>query len=225
MIVDNKLPVDPFMTTAPSVHILLGVTGSVAAVKAPELAVRLSKLGTVKVLLTRGGGNFWSKAATYNPQAYQECTAASNNNTIHIITADEEWQSWNELGDSVLHIDLRNWADVLVLAPLSAHTLAKLCCGLCDDTLSCVVRAWEFGRADRPAKPFVVAPAMNTAMWVHPLTTQQLDVLRSFFLVDSNSFRVVPPQSKVLACGEVGDGALAELATIVEAVLEVTSKR
>jgi hypothetical protein len=59
---------------------------------------------------------------------------------------------------------LRRWADVLLIAPLSANTMAKLCAGLCDNLLTCVARAWEVGR-----KPVVVAPAMNTAMWEHPL--------------------------------------------------------
>ena len=80
------------------------------------------------------------------------------------IEAEDEWKDWQKLGDPVLHIDLRNWADVLVVAPLSAHTLAKFSGGLCDDTLSCVVRAWDFGqrrydhRSDEDDGPIPVTP-------------------------------------------------------------------
>lgn len=63
------------------------------------------------------------------------------------------------MGDPVLHIELRRWADVLVLAPLSANTMAKVAHGLCDNLLTSVVRAWDY------AKPMIVAPAMNTYMW------------------------------------------------------------
>lgn len=60
-------------------------------------------------------------------------------------TGDEDdWRSWQKVGDPVLHIELRRWADVLLLAPLSANTLAKAASGLCDNLLTCVVRAWDF---------------------------------------------------------------------------------
>ena len=70
--------------------------------------------------------------------------------------------------DAVLHIELRKWADVFVIAPLDANTLAKLAVGLCDNCLTCVWRAWDL------AKPVVLAPAMNTLMWQHPFTRRHL---------------------------------------------------
>lgn len=148
-----------------------------------------------------------------------------------------------------MHIDLRDWADVLLVAPLSAHTLAKFANGLCDDTLSCVARAWNFGprlmansddsteQTDqydiRDIKPMILAPAMNTAMWEHPLTQRQLQTIQSFYedyiiktklskearsIVINKGVKVVLPQSKKLACGEVGFGALASVETIVESL-------
>jgi phosphopantothenoylcysteine synthetase/decarboxylase len=112
------------------------------------------------------------------------------------------------LSDSVLHIDLRNWADICVVAPLSAHTLSKIANGLCDDLLTCILRAWDFGKS----KPVVLAPAMNTAMWDHPLTTMHLNTVKNFGGEGGNStVVVVQPIAKTLACGEVGVGALAEL--------------
>lgn len=167
------------------------------------------------------------------------------------------------MGDPVLHIDLRDWADILVVAPLSAHTLAKFAHGLCDDTLSCVIRAWDFGHRKHTGcsvpggKPLVLVPAMNTAMWDHPLTHQQLSQIQSWHALSNARFPVegmgssssvqndgkhntsnevdsvfslgnysrgvvvVPPQSKRLACGDVGFGAMAEIATIREMVQTV----
>ena len=152
-----------------------------------------------------------------------------------LVDADDEWKEWQQLGDPVLHIDLRDWADLLLVAPLSAHTLAKIANGLCDDTLSCVIRAWDFGHGRRPAKPLVLAPAMNTAMWDHPLTQTQLSTIRGFCnesrcpvahlkesRIEGNKMvgvHVIAPQVKTLACGEVGDGALAS----VDEILKVAS--
>jgi phosphopantothenoylcysteine decarboxylase len=134
------------------------------------------------------------------------------------------------MGDPVLHIELRNWADVLLVAPMSAHTLAKLASGMCDDTLSCVARAWWTTTASGSSaaarstmstnKPMIVAPAMNTGMWQHPVTEQQLQTLRSF-APNPNLVTIVMPQVKTLACGETGDGALAPVHEIVEAVANV----
>mmetsp|Transcript_4445 Transcript_4445/g.11676 ORF Transcript_4445/g.11676 Transcript_4445/m.11676 type:complete len:200 (-) Transcript_4445:1293-1892(-) len=144
--------------------------------------------------------------------------------------ADDEWKQWNMMGDPVLHIDLRDWADLLLIAPLSAHTLAKLSQGLCDDTLSCVVRAWDFGHGSttrrRPGKPLLLAPAMNTAMWDHPLTWQQLHAIQGFWNTEHdgrNGVGVITPMTKKLACGEVGQGALASVDTIIQQVRSVIS--
>lgn len=233
-------------------RILLGVTGSVAAVKAPEIAVRLSRdlKMDVRILSSRGGRNFWDKACDYNAEYWNlvqaklksskgiplDVSKLDNNKEeeghIHLHDADEEWNEWNRLGDPVLHIDLRDWADAFVIAPLSAHTLVKLAQGMCDDTLSCVARAWDFGHGSRPAKPLLLAPAMNTAMWQHPLTQQQLSSVQSFWnhkksphnnnVSNTDDKRqgvvIIAPQVKTLACGEVGNGALAAVDEILSAV-------
>jgi len=94
----------------------------------------------------------------------------------------------------------------MLIAPLSANTLAKVSHGLCDNLLTCIVRAWDF------ARPLLVAPAMNTLMFAHPFTAPQLDTLRQLGVV------IVPPISKRLACGDVGVGAMASVDDIVKAV-------
>ena len=126
------------------------------------------------------------------------------------------------MGDPVLHIDLRDWADLLLIAPLSAHVLAKVAHGFCDDTLSCVLRAWDWGHGERLGKPVLLAPAMNTAMWQHPITQLQLSQIQQFYKPrtpkQENGVLVIPPQVKTLACGEVGTGALASLDDIMTKV-------
>jgi len=155
---------------------------------------------------------------------------------MKFVDAQDEWKLWNKMEDPVLHILLREWADIAVIAPLSAHSLAKLSNGLCDDTLSCVIRAWDFGQTPgRGSKPLLVAPAMNTSMWDHPLTKVQLDTIQSFFFVDDDDdaddnhnhtekeygvskeckFSVAEPQVKVLACGDTGRGAMCGVDDIV----------
>lgn len=114
----------------------------------------------------------------------------------------DEWLSYGDNG-AVLHIELVKWADALVIAPLSANTLAKLANGLCDNLLTCVARAWDFN------KPFVVAPACNTLMWEHPITQEHIDKISSW------GIKIVPPIEKTLFCGDVGIGAMEDVEKIM----------
>lgn len=168
-------------------HILWGITGSVAAIRSEQLAEGLLGLGQVQAMATRRARHFLS-----------ELPAA-----ITCYGDEDEWTQWNELGDPVLHIELRRWADVLLIAPATADCLAKLSNGICDTLLLSVGRAWDF------SKPVVVAPAMNTMMWEHPTTAEHLSRLRSW------GVHVVDPVEKRLACDDVGMGAQAPAAMIV----------
>lgn len=141
--------------------------------------------------------------------------------------AQDEWKGWQRMSDPVLHIQLRDWADIAVVAPLSAHTLAKLSNGLCDDTLTCVIRAWDYGHTKgKNGKPLILAPAMNTGMWDHPLTRIQLNAVKGFCDVKYGEclVKIVEPQVKTLACGEVGNGAMASVVDIVEVARRSLSK-
>lgn len=90
---------------------------------------------------------------------------------------DELGESWVR-GAGILHINLRKWAHILVIAPLSANTLAKIVNGMSDNLLTDTIRAWDTsGQLDGMKKRIVVFPAMNVAMWLHPVTTQQIRVL------------------------------------------------
>lgn len=208
-------------------NVLLGATGSVAAVRVPDLVAKFTALGhAVKVVAT--------DAATYffDPAPLRE-----------ILTLDaDEWPGRDEgqrytRGDVVVHIELRRWADIFVLAPLDANTLAKLAVGLSDNALTCVWRAWD------PAKPVLLAPAMNTLMWEHPFTRKHLRAVAADFgaahipghlegellLQQINDrakgLRIVGPIEKQLACGDLGVGALAEVDAIAAATIEILESR
>lgn len=113
----------------------------------------------------------------------------------------------------------------MVIAPLSANSLAKMTAGLCDNLLLSVVRAWDTTGETDPTgrrKIIIVATAMNTAMWKHPVTARQMKVLEDWDITKSPDgwIRLVRPIEKKLACGDVGDGAMAEWSTIVSAIEE-----
>lgn len=124
---------------------------------------------------------------------------------------------WQKRGDPVLHIELRKWADVLLIAPLSANTLAKLSNGLCDNLLTLVCRAWPMEKSQSPphhlVTPIIICPSMNTLMWEHPVTGAQLKVLGGW------GYEIVGPIEKKMMCGDVGNGAMSEIDDIVGYVL------
>ncbi|KAH0126957.1 phosphopantothenoylcysteine decarboxylase, partial [Aureobasidium melanogenum] len=131
------------------------------------------------------------------------------------------------------------WADIMIIAPLSANSMAKMVAGMADSLVMSVVRAWDTTAvldAQRPnlpsslrtstgKKPLLVAPAMNTAMWAHPVTHKQAAVLEQEWGVDTGGWiRLVRPVEKELACGDTGGGAMREwkdIVTIVRHYLEV----
>jgi len=215
-------------------NVLLGVTGSVAALLTPALYEKLTQAGhQVKVVATRASLYF------FDPAALDPAEPGRRNPEV-VVLDEDEWpgigagRRWQR-GEPVLHIRLRRWAEVLLVAPLDANTLAKLATGLADNCLTCVWRAWE------PARPVVLAPAMNTLMWEHPATGRHLrqlaaDAGGSRIPDDADleevirringtcrRLRLVPPQVKLLADGDFGAGGLAALDEIV-AVLQVLLK-
>jgi phosphopantothenoylcysteine decarboxylase len=149
--------------------------------------------------------------STHNAQHFWKETDLPSD--VRVYRDADEWSTWSKMGDEVLHIELRKWADLFVIAPLDANTLGKIANGQCDNLLTCVARAW-----DVEAGTMVVAPAMNTLMFSHPITKQQLDILTGWGIV------VLPTVAKKLACGDVGDGAMAEYQTIVDYVMKAVEK-
>ena len=204
-------------------NLLLGVTGSVAAIHTPLLFEELRRAGhAVKVVATRASLYFFDPAGI-GPRN------GERNPDIVVLDEDEWPGNAYQRGDRVVHIELRRWADLFLIAPLDANTLAKLACGLSDNCLTCVWRAWDRTR------PVVLAPAMNTLMWQNPLTGRHLKQLAldwsgatppdgdessllEWIAGQALKLRIVPPISKRLACDDVGVGAMAERGEILAAV-------
>jgi phosphopantothenoylcysteine decarboxylase len=208
-------------------NVLLGVTGSVAAIRTPHLYDRLQRVGhRVRVVATDAALYF------FDPVELDPAHAGRN---PAVVTVDaDEWPGRGEgrmyqRDDPVLHIELRRWADLLLIAPLDANTLAKLANGLADNCLTCVWRAWDVNR------PVVLAPAMNTLMWWHPVTGRHLrqlaadatgqtppdssaEELIDWINAHAPKLRVVAPITKRLACGDAGTGAMGEVGTISDVV-------
>ncbi|KAG8440352.1 hypothetical protein GDO86_006196 [Hymenochirus boettgeri] len=167
------------------IHILIGVTGSVAALKLPLLVSSLQQIPGLKIQIvsTEKAKHF------YNMQDI----------AVPLYSDQDEWKMWNMRTDPVLHIELRRWAHLMLLAPLDANTLGKISNGICDNLLTCVVRAWDLN------KPLLFCPAMNTAMWNHPITEQQISQLCHF------GYTEIPCISKRLVCGDEGSMGLCSI--------------
>jgi phosphopantothenoylcysteine decarboxylase/phosphopantothenate--cysteine ligase len=168
-------------------RVLLGVTGGIAAYKAAELARELMRAGAeVQPILTTAGEAMVSRA------------------TFAALTGRRVPASLWEDPAAVEHVALARWGQVLVVAPATAHTLARMAAGLADDLLTSVALAF--------AGPVVVAPAMHTEMWQHPATRANLELL------ERRGVLVVPPATGPLTSGDVGPGRLAELDDLVAGV-------
>ncbi|EKF37884.1 hypothetical protein MOQ_001912 [Trypanosoma cruzi marinkellei] len=209
------------------VNVLVLVTGSIAAVKVGLLLEQLfNESYQVRIAATKTAFHFLNRAQK----------PARELPLHHILTDEDEWREWQGMNDAVMHIELRRWAHLVVVAPLDANSLAKLSNGLCDNLVTCVMRAWEVKK-----KPVILCPSMNTAMWTHPVTAMQLKTLQSWYALtpmglkldtdetggnttalpsnlDEAMFQVVGPVRKRLACGDVGIGGMASVETIARVI-------
>jgi len=159
--------------------IIIGVTGSIAAYKIPILVRLLVKQGAeVKVIMTEAAKDFVSPLTL---------STLSKNNVLANLSADDSWAN---------HVMLGRWADIMLVAPLSCNTLAKMANGLCDNLLMAVYLS--------ATCPVVVAPAMDEDMWLHVSTKNNLQK------VASGGNKVIPIESGELASGLTGEGRMAE---------------
>lgn len=176
------------------VNLLIGVTGSVAAIKLPLLVKAIKERQpnvNIKIVVTAHSTHFFD----WNDL---------KDSHVEILQDQDEWSTWKKMSDAVLHIELRKWADIMVISPLDANTMAKMAGGICDNLLTCVVRAWD------TSKKLYFAPAMNTHMWTHPLTERHLDILNMLGYIQ------IEPVVKTLACGDYGCGAMASVEVITD---------
>jgi len=168
-------------------RIVLGVSGSIAAYKSPDIVRRLQDLGAeVRVIVTNGGREFVSERSLQT----------ISKNKVH----DNLWDKEAEL--AMGHIELAKWADVIIIAPASANTIAKLCHGRADDLLSTVILATD-------AK-VMIAPAMNQQMFASSAMKDNLLLLRT------RGMLIIEPGFGEQACGDIGEGRLAESSEIAK---------
>ena len=171
-------------------RVLLAISGGIAAYKAPELLRALAKAGhEVRCMLTAEAERFVS------PLVLQSLSGRSVRRDL--FDAGEEGE--------IDHIGLADWAELVLVAPVTANLMAKMAHGLADDLVSTVLLATR--------APVLIAPAMNVNMWNHPATQTNLAILRS------RGIEVVGPEAGELACGWEGLGRMSEPAQIAEAVV------
>lgn len=173
-------------------NIVLGVTGSIAAYKAADLVSALTKSGdNVDVILTKGGMEF------ITPLTLQ--TLSKNRVYTDMFQLDYPRE--------VKHISLAKKADLFLIAPATADIIGKIANGIADNMLTSVALAMR-------DIPMLVAPAMNTRMYGNPVVQENLEKLKK------HGYRIIEPRKAVLACGDLGSGALAEVDEILRVAKE-----
>ncbi len=171
-------------------NIILGVTGSIAAYKGADIANILTKRGyNVDVIMTKSAMEF------ITPLTFQSLTK----NKVY-------WNMFEEITPKeIKHISLAKKADLCLIAPASANLIGKIASGIADDMLTTVVMAMN-------NIPVYICPAMNTNMYNNPIVQRNIKTLSEL------GYRFIDPKEAVLACGDLGKGALADVETIVNTV-------
>ncbi|PAV17329.1 flavo [Pyrrhoderma noxium] len=191
----------PFVSASEHVetHVVLIASGSVASVKIPFIVQRLLQYESVRVevVATKASLTFFEKSEV-------------NSSGVRVWTDEDEWKTDYKIGDPILHIELRRWADIVLVAPCSANMLAKIANGICDNLATSLLRALA------PTTPTYLFPAMNTFMYEHPLTNLHIRTIK-----DVIHYEVIGPIGKNLACGDTGVGAMTEWKDIVEIVVHL----
>lgn len=173
--------------------VLLVVSGSIAACKVPEIisSLKTNKSIELKCVLTQGGSKF--------------ITAE----TLACLSGNEVFTNAFESPEQFKHIELARWADLIVVLPASASLIGRWRAGLGDDLASMLFLA------DGLKTPTMIFPAMNTAMWEHPITQANCNQLSEW------GVRIIQPAKGVLACGEIGSGRLPEVTDVVTEIESV----
>lgn len=172
-------------------HVVLGVTGSIAAYKIASLASMLRKQAAdVTVIMTQNATNF------INPITFESLTG----NKCLVDTFDRNFQH------SVEHVSLAKQTDVFLVAPASANVIAKAAHGLADDMLTTTLLACQC--------PKIIAPAMNTRMYQNPVVQDNMKLLQSY------GMEVISPATGYLACGDTGEGKMPEPELLLEYIIK-----
>ncbi|KAK8864428.1 hypothetical protein IAR55_001676 [Kwoniella newhampshirensis] len=199
-------------------RVVLITSGSVASIKAPDIVGALVKspYTDVQVVTTRASSAFYTQDAIDQSvrQALDGSQRVENGDShaeevgVRVWTDEDEWSDWKKVGDPILHIELRRWADLVVVAPCSADMLAKIAGGICDSLATSLLRALS------PFTPVILCPAMNTHMYEHPFTARHLKVIQ-----EELGYLVSGPQGAgKLACGDEGPGKMTDWREIVSLI-------
>lgn len=180
-------------------HILVAASGSVATIKVPLIINKLRSIygedAVIQLMVTQGASK--ALVRTRLPS------------DVKVWTDEDEWNSRQDVLETALHVQLRRWADIFLIAPLSANTLAKLATGICDNLISCVFRAWG------PPTPVVLAPAMNAHMYANEMTKTHFAFLEKNFPYVA----VLKPNEKISVGGAYGMGGMHEWTDVVSNVV------
>ncbi|KAF4748540.1 hypothetical protein FOZ62_009379 [Perkinsus olseni] len=151
-------------------NVLLCLTGSVATIKWVALIQELTQQGAAVNLQV-------NIKVVASDRALHFMYLDGQTSNVEVYTDAKEWDAWRGRGDPVTHIELRRWADVVLIAPLSANTLAKIANGIADNLLTSVVRCLDLSSEGLRKCPVYMCPAMNTMMWDNPFTREHLKVI------------------------------------------------
>jgi phosphopantothenoylcysteine decarboxylase/phosphopantothenate--cysteine ligase len=183
-------------TNLDNLNVLLGVSGSIAAYKAVDLASKLAQAGaTVNTVMTENA------CRLVGPKSFEAVTQSA------VFT-----NLWTKSGEyKISHISLTDLADIIVVAPATANLISKIANGICDDLLSTILCVcWQ--------KPTVLAPAMNNNMWGNPAVQRNVKAVREM------GFELVGPKEGSLACGRGAVGRMSEPKDILDAIKRIASE-
>jgi phosphopantothenoylcysteine decarboxylase/phosphopantothenate--cysteine ligase len=178
-----------------SSKILIGVTGGIAAYKTCSLVTSLLREGAdIEIVMTDAAKKF------VTPLTFQSIL----NKPVY----SDIWESDNET--NIKHIKLAQWPDLVVIAPATANTISKISLGLADNLLSTIALALL------PSTPVIIAPAMNTNMWINPSFVENLERLKRY-----KRYIIMEPRSGVLACRDEGVGKIPSTEEIIETIKKI----
>ncbi|ODV75445.1 flavoprotein, partial [Cyberlindnera jadinii NRRL Y-1542] len=183
------------------IHILFGACGSVASAKIRLIVKRLEDIYgkdklSIQLVLTSAAEHFVSRT-DFGPNVF-------------IWRDKDEWSTWKTRTDPVLHIELRRWADILIIAPLTANTLSKVALGICDNLLTNVIRAWN------TQYPIVMAPSMVSYAYNSVQTKRHLKTIKE----EMPWIEVLKPAEKIIGSyGDIGMGGMMDYNEIVDKIV------
>lgn len=199
--IDPRLPQDD-----DRLHVLLGVCGALSTAKIKLIINKLYEIYTprriaIQLILTLASEHFL---------APETLSHLENTKKVRVWRDSDEWTTWKSRSDPVLHIELRRWADILIVCPLTANTLAKIAMGICDNLLTNVIRAWN------TSYPILLAPSMVSHAYNAATTKRQLKLIA----LEMQWIEILKPVEKIVGSyGDIGMGGMMDWNEIVNKIV------